>query len=201
MAVEAEVTDWRLWLLAAGAVGSLLLGIHNTYNASKHRKDTDRNRDEIQRLEREHKARSIRLEEFRASVRDPVRISLSVVPSLARRVDSVAKTTKSIDDLQEELTDLNRETLEVIGQIFDALSAADQSKFAEGSDWSTGMPEAEDEIALAFNTAQDNTVSLALRLESLRNIHQTLLILKINVDERIDAGLKHYADASESVGR
>lgn len=194
----AEVTDWRLWVVASVAVLSLAWNIYNTVQTNRHRRATDANRDAIQRMEREHKARSIRLEEFRSAVRDPVRTALSEVPSLIKRIEAASQTKISIDELGEEIALLNRDAIATIGYVSDALEQANNSPFADGSDWLDGISLFEDEVAEAFNIAQDTAKSQVIRFQALQTAHQKMSVLKKTINERVDRGVESYAKASES---
>lgn len=192
-----EATDWRLWVLAGTAVVSLLWNFYNTWQAHNHRLATDANRDEIQRLEREHKARAIRLEEFRSVVRDPLRNALSELPSLMKRAAAASQTKKSLDDMAEEISALNRDTISAIGYLSDALEQANQSRFADGDDWLEGVSAIEDAIAEAFNETQNTGKSHIVRLQALESTSKNMGNLKRLVNGKIDAGVEKYASATE----
>ena len=188
--------DWRLWLVAATAATSLLLSLYNTWRTGQNAKEAKANRNELQRIEAENKTRSIKLEEFRSSVRDPIRTAASELPPLVRRLAGVANTRTSIDQLINTIEELNGETFTAIGRVMDALGEANRSRFADGDDWADGIDRFEDAVAEAFNVALDSTQSHAARLAAVKDVGNQLTELQMTVNNRVDERLEQYAEAS-----
>lgn len=188
--------DWRLWSLAVtGALGALL-SIYNTWRNSQNAREAKANRDELQRIEAANKARSIKLEEFRSSVRDPIRAAASELPLLVRRLARVADTRTSIDQLTDTIEELNGEAFTAIGRIMDALGEANRNRFADGDDWTDGVGDFEDAVAEAFNVALDVAEFHAARLAAIKDIGGQLAALQTTVNNRVDERLERYAAAS-----
>ena len=188
--------DWRLWSLAiTGALGALL-SLYNTWRTGQNAKEAKANRNELQRIEAENRTRSIKLEEFRSSVRDPIRASASELPLLVRRLAGVANTRTSIDQLTDTIEELNGEAITAIGRIMDALGEANRSRFADGEDWADGIDRFEDAVAEAFNVALDSTRAHAARLAAVKDVSDQLTALQMTVNNRVDERLERYAEAS-----
>jgi len=138
------------------------------------------------------------LEEFRTTVRDPIKIISAQLPKLARSIDGVAKTTSPIGDHEADLAELNRSVIDLSGDLTDALTDADTSNFANGFNWLDGMQDFEDALAECFNTARDHAKPQVDRLRSLERAKSVIIAFKQSIDSRIEAALVQYADDSES---
>ncbi len=195
---STEYGDLRLWVVAAfGALG-FLLSVYNTWRGHRVAKESRSNRDELQKFEKEHKARVVRLEEFRSSVRDPIRNASADLAPISRRLDGLANTRKSIDDLTDELDELNAQTQEAIGRVIDALQDANASRFAGGEDWADDAYATEDRVAEALNVAGDKTQPQAKRLQAVATASVQLIALRNTVNIKVDDLLEHYADQNLS---
>ena len=188
--------DWRLWLLAGVGFLGFWVSLFNAWQAYRNAKDAKANRNALQRLDAEHKARSIRLEEFRSSVRDPIRAATSELAPLVRSLAGIANTRTSIDELTEQIAELNGAAMAAIGHVMDALSEANRSRFADGNDWEAGVAAFEDAVGDAFNTALDSDQTHASRLAAVKQAGDQLSALRAAVSNRVDERLEHYAEAS-----
>jgi len=194
--VQEAVTDWRLWVVAGISILGFGLSLYNTWRNQVNSDEARENRNEIQRLEREQKARAIRLEEFRSSVRDPIRSASSDLPPIIRRLNAVAQTRTAIDESSQQLEELEAEARSVIGQVIDTLQDANLSRFADGEDWAEGVYEFEDSVAEAFNMALDTTSAQAKRLAAVERAGELLSNLRSMIHGRVDERLDHYAEMS-----
>jgi hypothetical protein len=197
-AATAAQTDWRLWVVAAVSLTGLILSIYNTCRSSRIARESRENRDKIQSLDAQHKKRVILLEEFRASVRDPVRSTLPELLILAKKFDALSKTHTSLDENHETLLKLNTEVTSILGEVYDVLMDANSSKFADGTDWTSGIDEKQDLISDQLNVALDNQKPHLARLSAISSISEQIFVLRTEVSSRIENALHSFADESST---
>lgn len=197
-ATTATQVDWRLWLVAGVSVLSFALSIFNVVRSGRIAKEARENRDKIQSLDALHKERVIRLEEFRTSVRDPVRSTLPALLSLGKRFAALSKTHIALDDQHDDLLKLNSEATAALGATYDALSDANLSQFADGTDWSNGVDEAQDKIATELNVALDRAKPQIERLSAISTVSDMMLSLRDEVNSRLDNALRSFAEESNA---
>lgn len=194
----ATQVDWRLWLVAAISAASFALSIYNVVRSGQIAKEARENRDKIQSLDALHKERVIRLEEFRTSVRDPVRSTLPALLSLGKRFAALSKTHISLDQQHDDLLKLNTEATAALGATYDALADANLSQFADGADWTNGIDEAQDKIAAELNVALDAAKPQIQRLSAISTVSDMMLSLRDEVNSRLDNALRSFAEESNA---
>lgn len=197
-AATAVQVDWRLWFVALLSAASLCLSLYNAYRSSQIAKEAQSNRDQIQSLDALHRERVIRLEEFRTSVRDPVRSTLPILQSLSKRFAALSRTHISLDEQHDDLLKLNSEATAALGAASDALSDANLSQFADGTDWADGVDEAQDTIAAKLNMALDTDKPQIDRLAAISNVSDMMLSLRDNINSRLDSALRSFAEESST---
>lgn len=197
-ATTAIQVDWRLWFVAAISAAGFCLSIYNVFRSGRIAKEARNNRDQIQSLDALHKERVIRLEEFRTSVRDPVRSTLPPLLSLGKRFAALSKTHISLDQQHDDLLKLNSEATAVLGAVYDALADANLSQFADGADWTDGVDEAQDKIAAELNIALDTAKPQIERLSAISTVSGMMLSLRDEVNSRLDSALRSFAEESNA---
>lgn len=99
------------------------------------------------------KRRTVVLDEFRSTVRDPVRQAVDgltpIIPKLRDAVSSASDT----NSLRAAIAPVNREVVSQLGQISDALTDANTSRFADGDAWLDKFDVAQDDILMLFDKA------------------------------------------------
>ena len=196
MTTSAPAADPRLWIIAVAAVINLVVSTYNIIRTNRTNNEIRSNRDAMQRLEAAHKARSIRLEEFRSTVRDPVRDRLLELRELGRRIDGVAQTRSPIEDHEADIKEINEHFFSIIGSIYDTLQDANESKFADGDDWFEGVSDHEDRIADALNNAMDSSASVKSRLDALEQASEEFRGLRDTINGRVEHALHSFAEES-----
>lgn len=196
MVTQAIGTDWRLWGVAVLSAASLIWNVINGVKANAARDEARQNRTEIQKLDAAHKQRIIRLEEFRSSVRDPIKATFPGIRSLVIQLKAMARTSTSLSEMEGELKALNLEVTQVIGALGDALAEANESEFAQGDDWADEIWNTQDRVAEALNLVLDETKPQIERLTELSNLANVLAELRSAVSAKLEAALKKFADES-----
>lgn len=135
---EDAAIDWRKWAFLI-ACASLLWNLINSIITYK--------------LNKNNKRRAVGLDEFRTTVRDPVRLALDGLTPIIAKVQTAVKIAPDKAALRDALAPINKEVVSQLGQISDALADANESKFADGEDWLDGFAEAEDDILALFDKA------------------------------------------------
>lgn len=186
-------------MLAFAAIVNLIFTCINYRHSKNVAIDAKDNRDKIQALDARHKKRVIRLEEFRTLVRDPVRSTLSDIQRLAKSFAALANTHIPLDEHRDDLRRLNSETASALGSVYDSLADANNSQFADGTDWADGIEDAQDHILAQLNTALDEKKPQIKRLSAVSIIAKEMHTLRSNVNSRLETALHTFADDVEFV--
>lgn len=177
--MEAEpATDWGFWAVAVASV-SVLWNICNTLFAIY--------------VDRRGKQRSIRLEEFRATVRDPIRIALASVEQIGANARDLSGSNCDLPALRSQSVELNQSCVAALGNLQDALYQADQSKFARGTDWEELFEPLSDKVLVRLNEA-NNPLHAEHRVRAaLTNIHAELRVLKTKITSKLENEVEYQA--------
>lgn len=178
----AEPTDPRLWGVLIVSIGSLVWNLLNTLYTRK--------------LNLEQRNRTIRLEEFRYSVRDPLRTALDVCDDSAQRVKALAISAKALAEHEDEASQLNRDTIASLNELSDRLDEANHSEFSAGKTWLEGFSEFEDLILNAFDRGLNSVHSDDIRRIAFKKAETHLRDLKKDVTKRIESELIGFSDAN-----
>lgn len=164
--------DLRLWGLLLLSVASL---IWNEVN----RRQTKRTANKIRQ-------ENIRLEEFRGTVKDPLREALDTWQSIAIKVESIALSQKSFPDLERDLADAHTICLAAFADLETKLSDADDSEFSADRDWTEGFPEFQDNVYQSFDTAFNDKRPYDERRRALGQIKTRVLEFRKKTLAKID---------------
>ncbi|MEB3420224.1 hypothetical protein ACFSDD_10870 [Salipiger marinus] len=164
--------DFRLWLALAISILSL---VWNEYN-----------RRQLKRATSKIRLENVRLEEFKAAVKDPIRKSLDELEVISVRSQAISISGKEIDQLQDEIKTLFSQAISAIASLEHKLGDAEASAFAQRSDWSLGFEELQDSVLQKFDLALNNLRSDADRRDSLIQIKARLLAYRRELLSRID---------------
>ncbi|WP_131551010.1 MULTISPECIES: hypothetical protein [Phaeobacter] len=97
--------------------------------------------------------RTVELEEFRSSLRQPIEALLTEVQDLEVKLESAAARSSSQSSDVGTIVDINREIIAVGAKLGKRLDDADRSKFSTSNDWSDYYYSKEDAILQAMNIA------------------------------------------------
>ena len=170
--MEAEgATDWRFWAFVVAAI-SVIWNVCNTvltlWMASSTRN------------------RSTRLDEFRSSIRDPIRDALGAIERIGHQARALAAADCSVKQLRQDAVTLNREAVDSFGHLQDALHQADNSSLTKSTDWESRFEGKIDAVLNRFNEA-NNPVNLEPKIRAaLGQIHSELRALKSSISSVIN---------------
>ncbi|WP_411818672.1 hypothetical protein [Hyphococcus sp. DH-69] len=145
------------------------------------------------RINEKNKRRSVVLDEFRTSVRDPVRETLQGLNDICGQVKIVAKNSPTGTELRARLGPINKELVSKLGEISDALADANQSTFANGKDWLDGFSDAEDEILALFDKALNVSRTEDEMRDAVAFIPVSIRRLRSKILTRIEAEVKRLS--------
>lgn len=173
---EAAGTNWddaRLW-------GAFLLSVFSLYWS-------DRTRRVANKASKALRKQTIRLEEFRSSVKAPLLEALALCEECSARGESVALSAKPMAELKDDIAELNRLTISALGKLERRLVDANASEFADGTDWLDDYSEFSDRVFNAFNAAANEVNSDKARRSALISAKENLGDLRARVKSRVDA--------------
>ncbi|MGR3605290.1 hypothetical protein [Sulfitobacter sp.] len=172
-------TETRLWIALILSIGSL---IWNEVNRRK-----------TNAMARRLRQESIRLEEFRSAVKDPLRQSLTGCEVVAQRAEALATSGKSLSDLREDLSTLNTESIAALSDLENRLSDANQSIFADGADWLAEFEIKQDTIYQKLDLAVNENRPESDRRRALIEIKSEFISLRAGTNTRIDTEIASLA--------
>lgn len=142
------------------------------------------------RIDRRNKDRSTKLEEFRSQVRDPISATLERLKAHAKTSAALSASGNPADAIRASARNLNREVVEDLGDLRDALRDANESEFADSKDWLSDFDEQEDAILNDFNRALNDIHPIDDMKRSLIDAGEKLKRLRQRVRTRIDQQIK-----------
>lgn len=170
--------DWAKWAYVIAAL-SLLWNLANSFYT--HNVDTA------------SKRRSINLEEFRNTVRDPIRKALDALDSIVTQLRGLTNSDNPSEELRSACIKINQEAVEKLGNINDALHDANASRFADGSDWLDGFSNNEDAVLNLFNSAINPNRSEVEMRADLAQIPGSLRSLREDISGRLERQVERYS--------
>ncbi len=176
-AAEAAFLWWEAtpWLLAAASL---------VWNYLNFRRTTA--------IQRDVRAKTVRLEEFRSQIRAPIETSLAQVRSQRKALESLEASASPLDALKTDLLAFNQSIIAVLGDLEDALLRADESEFAQGSDWLDLLAEDRDACFQAMDTAVNPARGQADTVKSIVAAGSRLQTICNRVQKRIEVEVQSY---------
>lgn len=180
-AKAASITwdDARLWLALALSVISLFWNEVNRRKANSFARQARRD--------------TIRLEEFRSTVKTPVLDALQSCEAVGTKVEAISRSAKLLQDLAEEIQASNLEAIQALSTLESRLTDANGSSFANGSDWLDGFDDQQDQVLSCFNAASNSVNSDNDRRAALLRVKNTLSRLRSNVKTKVEAEITAIA--------
>ncbi|MCY0094593.1 hypothetical protein [Hoeflea ulvae] len=182
---KAAVWNWneiRLW----GALGISIISLMWS----------ERNRRVANRSTLAIRTQTIRLEEFRSTVKTPLLEALADCEVAATKAESIARSGQTLDQLKPEIEILNRSTIDALGKLESRLNDANESMFTDDTDWLNGFNELEDEVLGFFNASSNAVNQDSLRRDALLKAKVSLRKLRTKTKARIEAHIKTITTAS-----
>lgn len=152
----ATEVDWRLWGTFIVSLVSLIWNLCNTIYTTR----------SANRL----RGQTVRLDEFRKTIRDPIVTAFVDCEAIGTRADAIAISAQPLEKLSDEISALNREAIAAIAALSDRLGDADRSSFAPSNTWLEGHGTLEDNIYNLFNCAANTVVSEQARRDALKKV-------------------------------
>ncbi|NTG29971.1 hypothetical protein G6L08_22750 [Agrobacterium rhizogenes] len=148
---------------------------------------SERNRQTTNRATRKLRAETISLDEFRSLVKTPVLEALSGCEEAATKAEAIAHSGQTLEELKKDIEELNRSTILALSNLELRLSDANESAFADGSEWLDDFNDCEDAVLAGFNEASNTVNSDANRRHALLKVKITLGVLRSKTKARIEA--------------
>ncbi len=173
--MNSDPKVWAFWV----AVASLLWNLCNTlYTRS---------------VDSGNRQRSVRLEEFRSSVRQPIDTLLSETQDLEIKAENHAQTQVYTESDKTDLISLNKEITALGRKLVKRLDDADRSQFSDGANWADRYFAKEDAILDAMNTATASDTSPENRRIALIMVSKHLTALRRNIREALEDQVSELA--------
>lgn len=137
------------------SVASLLWNLANSYRTTK--------------IARESFAANVALDEFKNSLRQPVRDALKELGEFIKTVQILIYKNGSFED-KDHLIDLNRSVALSLSNLVSVLQNCDTSKNCSGSTYSSAAEQHQDCMVGYFNTSMNEANSVETRLNALKQI-------------------------------
>lgn len=181
-AAKAASISWddvRLWIALGLSIISLFWNEVNRRKANS--------------LTRQVREETIKLEEFRSTVKTPVLEALQTCEAVATKVEAISRSAKTLTELADEIQAANLQAIEALSRLETRLSDANDSSFAKGSDWLDGFDQEQDQVLSCFNAASNAVNSDVARREALLRVKTTLSQLRSNVKKKVEAEISAIA--------
>jgi hypothetical protein len=175
-------TDYRLWLALALSIVSLLWN-------EKNRRHTNTMASKLRR-------ESIRLEEFRSMVKDPLRDALAACEEVAQRAEALATSGKTLLELRGDISDLNTEAISALSDLENRLVDANNSIFANDANWLEKFEPKQDLIYQKLDLAANDIRPEDVRRRALSEIKTGLVSLRVDTNAKIDAEIETLSSSS-----
>lgn len=134
----------------------------------------------------------IRLDEFKR-LRSQTDSPLSALRVVRGKLHALEASGQGAKQLRDEITALNQQASAACADLQLALSDLDQSKFAEGVDWLSGVSEATDALFGEFDKAYSPLKKETQILTTLSSIVRCVDDLCSLVRKRLDRELERYS--------
>ena len=174
--------DYRLWLALALSIISLIWNEknrrHTNAMASKLRKE------------------SIRLEEFRSMVKDPLRDALAACEEVSQRAEALATSGKALHELRENVSELNTEAILALTNLENRLVDANNSIFANDANWLDEFEPKQDLIYQKLDLAANENRPEEVRRRALSEIKTSFVSLRVDTNAKIDAEIDTLSSSS-----
>ena len=172
-------TDYRLWAALALSTISLIWNVLNRWHAN----------DIAQKLRKE----SIRLEEFRSTVKDPLKGAIAACEEVAQTAEALATSGKPLLDLKDDISGLNSQTILALNTLENRLIDANQSRFADGTDWLDEFETSQDTIYQKLDLAANENRKDQERQRALSEVKTAINTLRKTMNDRIEAQIEKLA--------
>ncbi|MGQ2968889.1 MAG: hypothetical protein ACT6RF_09090 [Allorhizobium sp.] len=182
-AAKAASTSWddiRLWIALGLSIISLFWNEVNRRKANS--------------LTRQVRQETIKLEEFRTTVKTPVREALQACEAVGTKVEAISRSARTLAELGDEIQAANLQAIDALSILETRLSDANDSSFARGSDWLDGFDQEQDHVLSCFNAASNTVNSDAVRRAALLRVKTTLSQLRSSVKTKIEAEITAIAN-------
>ncbi|WP_425410838.1 hypothetical protein [Hyphococcus sp.] len=134
----------------------------------------------------QNKRRTVVLDEFRATVRNPIYSAVDGLDSIITDVRNAPIVSQDAAELRSRIAPLNPLIISQFGQISDALADANTSRFADGQDWLEDFEDAEDEILNLFNRALNPMLSEGVMRTAVALIPDHIRSLRTKIRSRLE---------------
>lgn len=181
-AAKAASTSWddiRLWAALGLSIISLFWNEVNRRKANS--------------LTRQVRQETIKLEEFRSTVKTPVLEALQTCEAVGTKVEAISRSAKTLAELGDEIQAANLQAIDALLLLETRLSDANDSSFARGSDWLDGFDQEQDQVLSCFNAASNAVNSDNVRRAALLRVKTTLSQLRSNVKKKVEAEITAIA--------
>ncbi len=188
IAAKAATSTWddiRLW-------GAVVISFASLVWSERNRRIGEKNTSKLRQ-------ENVRLDEFRSGVKGPLLEALKDCEDAAMKAEAIAHSGQALDQVEQNVKDLNRSTIEALSKVEMRLSDANASDFANGEDWLDAFNGFEDKILGAFNEASNTVNSDVNRRHALLKVKTQVGALRADVKRRIDLEIKAItADAQKA---
>ncbi len=179
---EVDWSGWAFFVALVAFVWSTLWGV-GTFVWTQRRltkaKQTTERRSENDR----------RREEFRDVIRTPMSAALSRLADVKRQIGALRNSHLSLEALKSEIGTLNHPLVEELGKVEEALSDANKSNFADGTEWLDGFGEVRDQIYDLMNGATGQLLTDDATRTKIAEVAEAIQYLEDTVKRQIERQL------------
>jgi hypothetical protein len=141
-------------------------------------------------LEERLRQRALRIEEFRAAVRQPIELALLELDDQAVEVELMDQAWANKPPTMQELISLNRSVTAATLRLSKRLQSADDLHHRSGQTWIDDYYAKEDQILDGLNAALDDTLAQGLRQKGLSQAQANITLLRKKISLSLSAELK-----------
>lgn len=175
-------SDLRVWGTLVVSIISLLWNLGNTIYTSR----------STRRLRRQ----TVSLDEFRHTIREPIKFALAACEEIGARAEAIAVSAKPLDDMVGEVEQLNKDAISAIYTLSDRLEEADRSIFSPETGWLHRYELVSDKILEYFNDACDISKSDVQRKTALVKVKAELRGNHIATRTEMEQCIQKIVDSS-----
>lgn len=129
---------------------------------------------------------TLRLDEFKR-LRSPVDTAAAAIRDHRNTLRSLEASGSSVTKVRRDISECNKALADSYNSLSDALADLDRSKLITGTDWTSGISDAWDDIVDAFDRAYVREKDLAGLKEAIRKIIVKIDHLLKMLHEKLDA--------------
>ena len=151
------------------------------------------NRRQTNKMVKKLRKESIRLEEFRSTVKDPLRDALSAFEQISMTVEALKSSSQALAKQENKIFKLNEDVISALTRLESRLNDANNSRFADGTKWLHDFEDQQNIVYDELNYALNQSNSENCRRRALQKVQSALLSLRSNANLMIDVEIEALA--------